>query len=117
MISFNKKGIELAWSTIVTMILALTILLVLVLFLTGGSENFFNRIMGYLSYSNVDSVVQGCNILAETGSYYSYCCEKKEVKYHAGDVKEKGMFTCRELFEEDFTNKKVVFLGCGGVEC
>ena len=113
----NKKGIELAWSTIVTMVLALAILIVLIMFFTGGASNLFDKMKVYFSESNLDSMVQGCNILVDAGSEHSYCCEPKEIKYFSGGVRKKASFSCGELFKQNFTGDNIKFLDCKGVIC
>ena len=75
-----------------------------------------DRIKGYFSYSNVDSVVQGCNILADTGAEYAYCCEKKTVNYYSEGKKAEGLFTCNELLNQNFT-ESIKVLDCKEVIC
>ena len=112
----DKKGLELAINTIIILILAMAVLIALVLFFTGGFSSFYEKIKGYSSYSNVDSVVSGCNIFVDTNSQYSYCCEKKTVKYYSEGEKDEGEFSCIELSNQDF-GKDVRKLNCEGVSC
>ncbi len=111
----DKKGFELAIGTVVIMILAAMLLLFFVLFFTAGSSDFIGKIKSYFSYSNIDSVVKGCNILVDSDSEYSYCCEKKDVKYYNEGEKAEGEFSCLELFEKNIGD--VNELDCGGVGC
>ena len=113
----NKRGFELVWSTIVIIILAFMLLLFIVLFFTTSSGSFVDRIKSYFSYSNVDSVVQGCNVLADSGSGYVFCCEKKIVKYYSEGEKREGEFSCGELIDESFIDNRINNLDCGGVSC
>lgn len=113
----NKRGFELVWSNVVLMIIGIMILIFLVLFFTGFSGDFLGKIKGYFSSSNVDAVVEGCNIFVEIGSQYSYCCEKKKVVYFEDKKKVSGDYTCGELFGMDFINDKINELDCGNVKC
>jgi len=114
--SMDKKGLELAINTIVILILAILILAALVLFFTGSFSTFYDKIRGYSSYSNVDTVVKGCNVLADTEAQYGYCCEKKTVKYFNEGEKDEGEFSCLEISNQDFGNK-VRRLNCEGISC
>ena len=60
------------------------------------------KIKSYFSYSNIDSVVSGCNILVDSGQVYSYCCEFKTVRYYEDSEKAEGIFSCGELIGKDF---------------
>ena len=102
----NKKGLELAINTIVILVLAILVLIFLVLFFTGASNDFITKMKSYFSYSNVDQIVEKCNILADTNYQYSYCCEKKTVKYFENDKKVEDEFTCFELINKNFVNVK-----------
>jgi len=113
----DKRGFELVMNTAVVMILAIVVLLVLIGFFMIGSGDFMDKIRGYFSYSNVDSVVSGCNLLVDSGSVNAFCCEKKKVKYNEGGKKE-GEFSCSELIDKGFVSglKKVSCSGsCGGL--
>ena len=112
----NKKGFELVWSSVVVMVLAFVVLLLLILFFTTTSGSFIGGIKSYFSYSNVDSVVPGCNILIQGGNDYSFCCEKKKVKYYSDGNKLEGQFTCSELIEQTFINGKINSVECN-LEC
>ena len=83
----NKKALELAINTIVILVLAILLLLFLVLFFTDAGKNFVAKIGIYSSYSNVDDVVSNCNIQADTNKEYSFCCEKKTVRYYENNEK------------------------------
>ena len=102
----NKKGLELAINTIVILVLAILVLIFLVLFFTGASNDFITKIKSYFSYSNVDQIAEKCNILADTNSEYSYCCEEITVKYFQNDKKVEDEFTCFELINKSFVNVK-----------
>ena len=83
-----------------------------------GTENFMSNIKSYFSYSNVDAVVKGCNIFSSSGNDYSFCCEKKEVKYMDNGNKEKEDFSCGEIRVKNFTGGKIMEnIKCEEVKC
>ncbi len=113
----NKKALELAINTIVILVLAILLLLFLVLFFTDAGKNFVAKIGIYSSYSNVDDVVSNCNIQADTNKEYSFCCEKKTVRYYENNEKVEQKFNCRELVNKNFINNKINNLNCGEISC
>lgn len=118
----DKRGIQLTLETILLLILMVAAVIMLSLFFTQSSNRFFGKIKAYFVQTNVDSVIEGCNVLSSTESSYAFCCEIKEVKYYELDeggkqIKTEGDFTCGELTEKDFTNGKINGLECGGISC
>jgi hypothetical protein len=112
----NKKGLELAINTIVLLVLAMVFLLFMILFFTGTSGTFVTKIKGYFTYSNVDDVITGCNIFADSEQNYGYCCEKKFVKYVEDGENKGGEFSCLEITNKSF-GKDVKKLNCEDVSC
>lgn len=112
----NKRGFELAFSTIVILILAVFVLLFAVMFFTTSSVNFIDTIKSYLLYSNVDSIVQRCNLLANSNSLNGFCCEKIEVRYYSNDKKMKEMFSCRGMLDNGIDNR-IKDMDCMEVKC
>ena len=113
----NQKGFEMVWSTIVIIILSLMLLLFIILFFTNSSGSFINNVKGYFSYSNVDSVVQSCNLLTQSGNIYNFCCEKKSIKYYNNGEKTQNEFSCNELINKIFIAGKINSLNCEGINC
>lgn len=113
----NKKAVQLTLETILLLILSVAAVVLLFAFFTQSSQNLFGKIRGYFVYSNVDSVIEGCNILSSSESSYSFCCDKKEVKYSEGGKKTEGVFSCNELAGKAFTNNKINSLSCEGINC
>lgn len=112
----NTKGFEMVWSNVVVMILALFLIIILILFFTMGWQGFWDYMKDFFGYSNVDSVVTSCNLLVQSNSQYSFCCEKKNVKYYLDGKKTQGEFTCLELLNKNFI-KGINSLDCAGVGC
>lgn len=115
--NMNEKGFQLTINTVVILILATMLLLFLVLFFTGSAGPLLNKIGSYFSYSNVDNVIEGCDILVNINAEYAYCCEKKVVKYFEDEEKTSGEFSCFELVDESFINGKIKILSCEEVSC
>ena len=76
----TKKGLEMAFNTIIIMVLAIALLVFLVFMLSSASSSFREKIGTYFSSSNVDMVKENCNNLASSNSNYEFCCVLKEVK-------------------------------------
>jgi hypothetical protein len=113
----NKKGFQLTISTVVLLIIATMLLLFIILFFTGSAGPLLGKFGSYFSYTNVDNVIEGCNILADTNQAYAFCCEKKSVKYfEKGEKLNKG-FSCSELIDKSFVNNKIKSLSCEEVSC
>ena len=113
----DKRGFELVWSTVILIILGLVLLTTIILFFTGATGSFFDTIKSYFSETNVDSVVEGCNIRADANQEYAFCCEKKTVKYYLQGEKVKEEFSCDELVNKDFIAGKINELDCSGRVC
>jgi len=113
----NKKAFQLTIGTIVILILAALLLLFLILFFTGSAGPLLGKIKSYFSSSNVDNVIEGCNILADTNQEYSFCCEKKKVVYFEESSKEEGEFSCFELVDKSFINNKIKRFNCEERSC
>lgn len=77
--SKNKKGFELAISTLILIVLGILVLIALILAFTGGWQKFLNTIKGY-SGSEIDSVVKICQNQCSMEQSYSFCCEDKQLK-------------------------------------
>lgn len=76
----NKKGFEMAISTIILIILSLIVLIALILVFTKSTGTFSERISSLLGNSNIDSVKDSCNLLVNQNSAYEYCCVNKTIK-------------------------------------
>jgi hypothetical protein len=78
----DKKGQGLNISTLIIIILAVLVLVVVAFGFTMGWENMWGRITEILgtSKTNVDSVVQACNIACTTQAQYDYCTRIRDVR-------------------------------------
>lgn len=108
----NKKGAEMTIGTIIIIVLALIVLVVLVLGFTGGWSNLWSRITSFFGGSNVDSIVQACQVACSTSSKYDYCDRARTVKAESaifqvdtagviqqstGQTSKEGKATCKDL--------------------
>jgi len=97
----NKRGFELAISTLVIIVLALLVLLALSLAFSSGFKNFWNTIKGYFG-SEIDSLRNVCKNQCVLENKFSYCCEERKL-----DNRE---ITC----QDDILDVKCD-IDCGGV--
>lgn len=107
----NKRGLEMAFSTIIVIVLAILLLVFMILALNKSSGSFMDKINSFFSKSNVDSVVDGCNTLASQNQNYEYCCTKKTVKISTGKKLE---VTCLEARNNTW-GSKIEELNCESV--
>ena len=74
--SKNKRGLQLAISTIILLIIGILILIALVLVFTGTWQKFQDAIRGY-SGSEIDNLNKLCQAQCDLGNKHSFCCEEK----------------------------------------
>ena len=110
--NYGKKGFELTINTIILIVLGI-LLLTGLLYLLFNQERFFQNSLEEVSEkSNVDLVISNCNLLVDRESYFSYCCEKREVRTDD----EEFSLTCFEIKQESF-GERVRGLDCSETEC
>jgi len=97
----NKRGIQLAISTIILMILGLAVLIGLIMILVMGWNDFKTQI-GAILGSDVAQAQKDCKVQCSLENNYDFCCESKEIK---GEI-----YTCPDdLLKGDCS------LDCSGV--
>lgn len=74
----NKRGFELAISTLVIIVLAILVLIALILAFTVGWGKFLDTIRGY-GGSDIDNLNKLCKTQCDFENKYSYCCEEKSL--------------------------------------
>lgn len=104
----NKRGMEMIWSTVVYIILALILLTALILIFVFYSGSFLEAIRGYSSKSNLDQQVQFCNQLSIQNSFYEFCCIQRDIKL---DKNVKFNMSCTQLTKTDY-GKEINGLNC-----
>ena len=83
----NKKGLEMAVSTIILLILGIFVLIGLISILVMGWGNF-KMYTGAILGSDTAQAKKMCNIQCGLDNNYDYCCEDKAVK--------KEVYTCKD---------------------
>ena len=97
----NKKGLEMAISTIIIIIITLVVLIFLITVFTKSTGSFSEKIAMLFGSSNIDSVKDSCNLLVNQNSAYEYCCVNKTVKITS--IKKTSM-TCLAASDESWGN-------------
>ncbi len=123
--NFNKKGVQLTLETVLLLILAVMAVVMLSLYFTGSFKGLFEKIETFYSKTNVDEVIKSCNLLADSGSDYSFCCDEKKVKYYEisegeEDAKRKLVtenLKCKDLIKKEFAKGKIKEVNCRGILC
>ncbi len=91
----NKKGAELTIGTIIIIILAIVVLVFLVYGFTTGWGNLWDKISNWGgSSSNVQTIIQGCQVACTTNAGYDYVDFKRQVVLGDGT---KFEASCKEL--------------------
>ena len=76
----NKKGFELAISTLILLVLGILILVALIVFFTGGFEAF-ERVSNPLIETAEGAVLkESCDLACSTENKIYYCCEELQYK-------------------------------------
>jgi len=110
----NKKGSEGTTWTIIVIILALIVLVVLVVGFTSGWSNLWEKMKAFFGWgSNVDTVVQACEISCTTGAKYSYCSENRTLRWDVNGKLTEAKVTCNEVV----TKVPSVALSCPDIDC
>lgn len=103
----NKKGQSMTTGEIIGIVLGVLILVFLVVGFTMGWDKF----LPFLTKSNVNGVVQACNIACTTGSQYDYCTLQRDVKF-GEDKTNDGKYTCKTL-----ESNNVGLSSCANINC
>lgn len=104
---FSKRGQEMSISTLVLIVLAVIVLVLIVIGATGGFTkigDLFSNLGG--GKSNIQTVLQGCQVACQTNSQYDYCTREREIRT-GGDTSsgltDKRMYTCDALVARGIT--------------
>jgi len=100
----NKKGLELAISTIVIVVISIAVLIGLILFLRGGFEAFSSGTKPILDTFQRTAIKEACELSCATENKLNYCC--KEFDYEG-----------EKLFCEDSRLGLYCSFNCEVVEC
>jgi len=97
----NKKAAEMTIGTIIIIVLALIVLVVLVVGFTGGWSNLWGKITAFFGGgTNVDTIVQACELACTTKAKYDYCDKIRTLKFEDAEKKlRKVDLSCNTLEE------------------
>ena len=110
----EKRGMEMAITTVIMIILSISILTVLVIFFNSQS-GFLSRVLkSSASESNVDLILNTCLLLSETESSYSYCCDRREVIINS---KTKEVMACKDMEGKTWSGNKLGEYDCTNIVC
>lgn len=76
----NKKGLELAISTLILIIIGLLVLIGIAYMLTDGFRKFSNSTNSFLSTSEASSVREACKFACSAQDRFTYCCKNFTVQ-------------------------------------
>jgi hypothetical protein len=82
----EKRGLQMAITTIIMIILSIAILTILIVFLNSQTGFLSKWFKTQTTQSNVDAVISACDGLVISGSVYAYCCEKKEIVFGTNEA-------------------------------
>jgi hypothetical protein len=108
----NKKGQEgMGIGTIIIIIIGLVVLALIVFGFVMGWSNLFDKLANLGGGgSNVDTVIQSCNIACSTNSINGWCSTERSVKFDKGN---KEPLTCMALAKDS----RVKGLSCDSITC
>jgi hypothetical protein len=88
----DKRGLQLAISTLVLMVLGILVLIGLISILIMGWGDFKTQIKVILG-SDMAKAQKNCELQCNLENYYDYCCETKSMNGEG--------YTCLELLNKD----------------
>ena len=74
----NKRGFEMAISTLVVIVLAIMVLVALALAFTGSFDKFVSYIRGF-SGSDINNQQKLCQSQCDLNSVQDFCCQEKTI--------------------------------------
>ncbi len=75
----DRRGFELAISTIVILVLGLFVLIGLALLVGGGIDVFKSSTKPFFDTTSVSSIKQACQLACEGRDRITYCCKKYDI--------------------------------------
>jgi len=111
----GKRGMEMAITTVIMIVLSISVLTILVIFFNAQTGFLSKWFRAQQTESNVDSIVSFCDNLVTSESIYAYCCEEKEVVF--GEGKQNIKRTCDNISKADWSGGRVREMDCTSVVC
>jgi len=75
----NKKGVELAITTLILIIIGIAVLVGLVIALRGGFSTLKGSTEPLLDSSEASAAVESCNIACDAGNRLTFCCNEFKI--------------------------------------
>ena len=76
----NTKGIQLAISTLIIIIIGIAVLAGLIFLIVGGFETFKETTQPFLKGSQATAIKETCNIACSVENKFTYCCQEFEIQ-------------------------------------
>jgi hypothetical protein len=111
----QKRGMEMAVTTVIMIVLSIAILTILIVFLNSQTGFLSKWFKTQSTASNVDVVVSACDGLVTSQSFYAYCCEKKDVLF--GDGERGVKLSCDNISKQDWAGGRVREMECSSISC
>ena len=110
----DKRGLEIAVTTVIVIVLSIAVLTVLVIVLNSQTSFLSRWFKSQTTESNVDAISSVCDNLVTIESIYAYCCENNDVILANGtSIK----MTCEVVAEQDWAMGRVRALECSAASC
>lgn len=77
----SRRGIELAISTLIVLVIAILLMIGLALFLTGGFARFKNTTEPFSDTAESSAIRESCDFACVAENYPAFCC----TRYSLGD--------------------------------
>lgn len=106
----DKRGAEMTTNMIIFIVLGVIIVVMLVIGLSFGWSTF----TPWVSKTNVDTVVQGCELACTTNGQYAFCSQPRTLI--DTDKNEYKQITCNSLSQIPETTKYGIST-CSSIDC
>ena len=107
----NRKGQGLSTNAIIMIILGVVVLIVLILGFTMG----WNKLLPFISTTNVDNIKTSCAISCSTESTFDYCSVEREVK---DGISDEFSETCYNLANgQEYASRNYGIAECPSIDC
>jgi len=79
----NKRGQEggTSTATLVGIVILIVLLVLIVMGVSGGFSNFWAKLNPFGGNSNVQTIIQACELACSQPQDYDYCTLQRDVKY------------------------------------
>lgn len=75
----KKRGMEMAISTLIAIVLGIALLALIIVMLTSNWQKFQDTIKNYIG-TDEQSIRDACEVQCSMGKEHDFCCEKKNLR-------------------------------------